>query len=308
MKVVKVVVCLACFSAFATAPRSGAQDLTRAEQLRKSELRKRLCAARELSCAYVTAVFDDPRLVIYNPPEPQKPPPPQTERERERNPYLRARFGLLTDESMERCRGFIQAHALAFDTAYRNYGVPREIICGILRIESNFGIPTKLSPSPVGTAPAINRLVTLYIRRPLHEGSRHFSKRQRFAVEQLTDLLAAANRFGWDLFEIPGSPTGAIGLAQFEPSSLQTAVDGNDDGTVDLFNPADAILSVAHYLVTRGWDSDPQHEQRAIHAYYGGNYATDRKKYYMRAVLKYADQVGDYLKDHPIESKPSEAF
>ncbi|HXW56361.1 MAG TPA: lytic murein transglycosylase [Candidatus Cybelea sp.] len=261
----------------------------------------------ELSCAYVTAIFDDPRLVIYNPPQPQKPVPPQEERER--NPYLTIRFGLLTDESMERCRGFIQAHTLAFDAAYRSYRVPREIICGILRIESNFGIPTKLSPNPVGTIPAINRLATLYIRRPSGErSSRRFSRRQRFALEQLKDLLAAARRFDWDLFEIPGSPTGAIGLAQFEPSSLQTAIDGDGDGTIDLFDPADAILSVANYLVTHGWDDDPEHQQRAIYSYYGGNYATDRKKYYMRAVLKYADQVGGYLKDHPIEPKGSEAF
>ena len=126
---------------------------------------------------------------------------------------------------------------------------------------------------------------------------------QAFALYQLKSLLEAALRFDWDLFEIPESPAGAIGLAQFEPSSLNVAVDGNADGKIDLFDPADAIVSVAHYLVTRGWDSEPQHRQRAIYAYYGGHYDTDRHKYYLRAVLKYADEVGEYLKDHPIESK-----
>jgi membrane-bound lytic murein transglycosylase B len=293
--------CLISLGGSATATASGAAGLSPTEERRMSLLQERLCAAKELSCAYVIALFTDPRLKIYYPPEPESHKAP-LQRERERNPFLTTRFGLLTTESLERCWGFLQAHALAFDAAYRNYGVPREIICGILRIETDFGIPTRLSPNPVGTISVINRIVTLYVRWPPRERSpRHFARRQEFALHELKDLLLAARRFGWDLFEIPGSPTGAIGLAQFEPSSLNVAVDGNGDGKIDLFDPADAILSVAHYLVTRGWDAEPQHRQRAIYAYYGGNYDADRDKYYMRAVLKYADEVGEYLKDHPMK-------
>jgi membrane-bound lytic murein transglycosylase B len=297
-----LVLCLASLGAAATTANSGAATLTPAEERRKRDLQERLCAIKDLKCAYVIALFTDPRLEIYYPPEPESQKATPLQKERERNPFLRMRFGLLTVESLERCRGFLQAHASAFDAAYRIYGVPREIICGILRIETDFGIPTKLSPNPVGTIPAINRLVTLYVRWPARERSpRHFARRQEFALHELKDLLVAARRFGWDLFEIPGSPTGAIGLAQFEPSSLNVAVDGDGDGKIDLFTPADAILSVAHYLVTRGWDTEPQHRQRAIYAYYGGNYDADRDKHYLRAVLKYAAEVGAYLKDHPVE-------
>jgi membrane-bound lytic murein transglycosylase B len=91
-------------------------------------------------------------------------------------------------------------------------------------------------------------------------------------------------------------------LAQFEPSSFKIAVDGDGDGKIDLFNPEDAILSVAHYLTTRGWDGQPQHQYRAIYAYYGGHYDTDPNKYYMKAVLKYALEIHKYLQDHPVES------
>lgn len=294
--------CLASLGVTTPAAASGAAGLTPTEELRKRQLQERLCAAKELNCAYVIALFTDPRLEIYYPPAPESRKPTPLQEERERNPFLTMRFGLLTAESLERCRGFLQAHALAFDAAYRIYGVPREIICGILRIETNFGIPTRLSPNPVGTIPAINRLVTLYVRWPPRERSeRHFARRQEFALCELKNLLVAGRRFGWDLFQIPGSPTGAIGLAQFEPSSLNVAVDGNGDGKIDLFDPEDAILSVAHYLETRGWDSEPQHRQRSIYAYYGGNYDADQDKFYMRAVLKYADDVGEYLKDHPME-------
>lgn len=277
--------------------------LTPEEERRKTELQNRLCADRELSCAYVTALFTDPRLIIYNPPEPAGPRSAPVPKERQRNPYLTKRFGLLTPESLERCKEFVQAHLLAFDAAYKIYGVPRGIICGHLRIETDFGIPTKLSPNPLGTVPAIDRLVTMYVRRPTRDQRpARFVRRQEFALNELKDLLHAASNLGWDLFQVPGSSTGAIGLVQFEPSSFKIAVDGDGDGKIDLFDPDDAILSVAHYLVTRGWDDQPQHQQRAIYAYYGGHYDADPNKYYMKAVLKYAQEMGNYLKDHPIES------
>jgi membrane-bound lytic murein transglycosylase B len=84
-------------------------------------------------------------------------------------------------------------------------------------------------------------------------------------------------------------------------------VDGDGDGKIDLFDPEDAILSVANFLVTHGWNDQPQHQQRAIYSYYGGHYETDKNKYYMKAVLKYADEIGDYLREHPVET-PSNSF
>jgi membrane-bound lytic murein transglycosylase B len=273
---------------------------------KKTELRNRLCKQKVLNCAYVESVFADPRLQIYEPPKPTTPPPPPPvgPREHERNPYLTNRFGLLTPESLERCRSIVEEHALAFQAAYDIYGVPKEVICGHMRIETNFGMPTKLSPNPFGSFPAINRLLTLYVRRPAPKTTTSsFASRQAFAVRELTDLLRAGQAQGWDLFEIPGSPTGAIGLGQFEPSSFSVAVDGDGDGRIDLFDRDDAILSIAHYLVTRGFDRNPEHQKRAIYSYYGGHYNTDPNKFYMKAVLKYADAVRAYVKEHPLESE-----
>jgi membrane-bound lytic murein transglycosylase B len=51
-----------------------------------------------------------------------------------------------------------------------------------------------------------------------------------------------------------GSYAGAMGLGQFMPSSfLQFAVDFDGDGHRDLWNPVDAIGSVAHYFARHGW-------------------------------------------------------
>jgi len=294
-----LVLCLIPFCSVSTPAVAGSTYLTTEEENRKSELRNRLCADRELDCGYVIALFADPRLSVYSPPGITGPP----SKDREPNPYLTQRFGLLTPESLERGREFVQAHLLAFDAAYEIYGVPREIICGHLRIETDFGIPTGLSPHPLGAVPAINRLVTLYVRRSSRRQTEsQFARRQAFALNQLKELLRAATNNDWDLFQVPGSPTGAIGLAQFEPSSFKVAVDGDGDGKIDLFDPEDAILSVAHYLTTRGWDTVPQHEYRAIYAYYGGHYDTDPHKYYMKAVLRYAQEMAYYLQSHPIQT------
>jgi membrane-bound lytic murein transglycosylase B len=280
----------------------GPAGLSPEEEHRMTQLQERLCAFRGLNCAYVMALFADPRLDIYHPPVPQRQESNRSQVEKERNPFFAARFGLLTEESLERCRGFVRLHAVSFDVAYRTYGVPAKVICGILRIETNFGIPTRLSPNPVGATPAINRLVTLYVRPLPREGlSQRFARWQQFALRELKELLGAATKFDWDLFQIPGSKTGAIGLPQFEPSSLKLAIDGNGDGKIDLFDPDDAIPSIANYLVIHGWDNESTHQQRAIYSYYGGNYALDRHKYYMTAVLKYADEFDQYAAIHALE-------
>jgi membrane-bound lytic murein transglycosylase B len=300
-------------AAHAVAATSGASgqaagaDLTADEQQRMHQLQDRLCQRKELNCENITALFADPRLTIYQPPEPApEETTARTKKAPQRNPYLTERFGLLTPESLERCRSFVAAHAVTFDTAQARFGVPKEVICGHLRIETNFGLPTRLSPNPLGSRPAINQLVSLYVRKPsTRNRPSRFLHRQQFALAELTDLLASSEKFGWDLFAVPGSPTGAIGLVQFEPSNFGVAVDSDGDGKVDLFDGDDAILSVAHYLATRGYDGNPEHQKRAIYAYYGGRYDHDPNKFYMRAVLKYATSIGTYLKEHPVESEAS---
>jgi membrane-bound lytic murein transglycosylase B len=264
------------------------------EQQREAELQKKLCADKDLNCEYVTSLFLDPRFALTVPPPPAPPSPAeQGPKDHERNPYLTRRFGLLTPESLERGRQFITDHALAFDAAQTIYGVNKEVICGHLRIETDFGIATPKTQHPLGAAPAFNRLVTLYV----HHNTTH--NRQKFALAQLRDLIRAAQANHWDLFAIPGSSTGAIGLLQFEPENFNIAVDGDGDGTIDLFNGDDAILSLAHFLVLHGWDDKPEHQQRAIYSYYG----KDPHKYYMTAVLAYAKAETAYLMDHPIQPK-----
>jgi membrane-bound lytic murein transglycosylase B len=56
-----------------------------------------------------------------------------------------------------------------------------------------------------------------------------------------------------------------MGLRQFMPSNYRTlAVDFDEDGIADLFNPVDAIGSVANYFKHHGWISGEPVAARAM--------------------------------------------
>jgi soluble lytic murein transglycosylase-like protein len=61
-------------------------------------------------------------------------------------------------------------------------------------------------------------------------------------VEILAAQIAAESR--WNIDAV--SPAGALGIAQFMPKTWeQYGIDGDGDGTADVWNPADAIHSAA---------------------------------------------------------------
>ncbi len=281
-----------------TKPISKEERQKHEERRKRQELIEKLSDEKGIEPGIVETVFSDDRLELYRASAPQPQPPPEPKpKTPQKNPFLSERFGLLTDESLERCRTFYIENKEIFDDAETEYGVPKETICGHLRIETNFGIATAKSPHPFGRHPAVNYLYSLYVLNP---------RLRRFAYGELRAFFQIADRNGWtedDIFETLGSPTGAVGLPQFEPSSFNVAVDGNNDGKIDLFDPKDAVPSVASYLVSRGYDDNPERQARAIERYYG----IPKKKqkhptyvYYREAVQKYAEVEKEYLKAHPL--------
>jgi membrane-bound lytic murein transglycosylase B len=100
--------------------------------------------------------------------------------------------------------------------------------------------------------------------------------------------------------DLKGSFAGAIGLPQFLPGHhYNFGVDGNRDGAVDLFVPADAILSVGKYLNNHGWQSKrpPIKQQRAVIAEY------NRSIPYIDTVLAMASQLERSLPPAPSAKK-----
>jgi membrane-bound lytic murein transglycosylase B len=129
------------------------------------------------------------------------------------------------------------------ELAEQNFGVPPEIVVGILGVESIYG-------RQMGGFRVIDALATLAFDFP--PGRRD---RSEFFRDELENFFVLCRSEGTDPLELQGSYAGAFGMAQFMPSSFNKyAVDMDGDGRVDLRgSAADAIGSVAHYLAEFGW-------------------------------------------------------
>ena len=138
---------------------------------------------------------------------------------------------------------FWEANAEALARAEEAYGVPAEIVLGIIGVETFYG-------RVMGGFRVLDALATLSFDFPTGR-----SDRSPFFREELHQFLLLCQRDGLDPLALKGSYAGALGLGQFMPGSwMRHAVDFDGDGHADLINsPADAIGSVASFLAQHGW-------------------------------------------------------
>jgi membrane-bound lytic murein transglycosylase B len=128
------------------------------------------------------------------------------------------------------------------------YGVPAEIVVGIIGVETVYGRNT-------GRFRVLDALTTLAFSYP---ESPNRAARMAFFRDELESALLFARQNGVDPLSLQGSYAGAVGLPQFMPSSIMKyALDFDGDGRIDLRgSPADAIGSVANFLVRHGWQRE----------------------------------------------------
>ena len=138
---------------------------------------------------------------------------------------------------------FWHAHADALARAEARYGVPAEVIVGIVGVETFYG-------RVLGRYRALDVLATLAFDFPSGR-----SDRSAYFRQELEELLLLARREEMDPATLIGSFAGAIGLPQFMPGSINRhAVDFDADGHINLTaSAADAIGSIAHFLAQHGW-------------------------------------------------------
>ncbi|MFZ6734032.1 lytic murein transglycosylase B [Undibacterium sp. Ji42W] len=140
---------------------------------------------------------------------------------------------------------FWDKYADALAKAEQEYGVPPEIIVGLIGVETIFGKQT-------GGFRVMDVLTTLafdYPDTPTRDA------RMQFFRGELENMLLMSREASLDPFVFKGSYAGAIGWPQFMPGSIRKyAVDFDGDGKINLTDsPVDAIGSVAHYLAVHGW-------------------------------------------------------
>ncbi len=141
---------------------------------------------------------------------------------------------------------FWSAHEAALTRAESQYGVPAEVIIGILGVETFYGRIT-------GGFKVLDALATLAFDFP-NEHPRA-AERQAFFRNELAEFLKLCRENRLNPTDVRGSYAGALGWPQFMPGSWRKhAVDFDGDGRVDLIaSPVDAIGSIAHYLSEYGW-------------------------------------------------------
>jgi membrane-bound lytic murein transglycosylase B len=134
--------------------------------------------------------------------------------------------------------------------AEARWGVPPEIVVGIVGVETFYGRLT-------GGFRTLDALATLAFDFPPGR-----KDRSAFFRAELEEFFVFCARDGHDPQAVKGSYAGAMGLPQFMPGSLNRhAVDLDGDGRIDLQgSAADAIGSVANYLAAAGWQrGQPTH-------------------------------------------------
>src|SRR6185312_11215349 len=144
----------------------------------------------------------------------------------------------VSDKRVTNGQAALAANLQTLSSIEAKYGVPKEVVVSVWGNESNYG---------QGTEPfnMFEALATLAYDGPRTDFARpeliaalKMMQQQHFAPEQMTSSWA-----------------GAFGQTQFVPSTfLAHAVDGDGDGTIDLWHSsADALASAANVLSDAGW-------------------------------------------------------
>ncbi|MBL8332331.1 MAG: lytic murein transglycosylase B [Rubrivivax sp.] len=166
------------------------------------------------------------------------PPPPGTPKN-----WAAYRDRFIEPRRIDAGLAFWQAHDPLLQRAEAEFGVPPEVVVGIIGVETFYG-------RVMGDFRVLDALATLSFDFPTGR-----SDRSAFFRSELEELLVLARREGVRADSLRGSYAGAIGWPQFLPGSINRhAVDYDGDGHIDLRRSVpDAIGSVARYLQAHGW-------------------------------------------------------
>ncbi len=157
----------------------------------------------------------------------------------EKKPWHAYRKLFITDKRIQEGARFLRDNLKILEKAEKDFGVEKEVIVAILGVETFYG-------DKMGTWKLVDALYTLGF---------HYPKRSQYFSKEFANYVKLAHSQGWGITERSGSYAGAMGMAQFMPSSyLGYAVDFNHDGKKDLFySRADAVGSIANYFKKSGW-------------------------------------------------------
>lgn len=204
---------------------------------------------------------------------------------------------LYTDQrSIQKAKTYMERHKTDLERVQKASGVEKSVITAIILVETRLGttlgksaIFNSLSSIAALDSPAARDKVWQSIAdkgdlsRPTFD--QKAKRKSAWAYRELKAFMAYTAKESIDPLSVKGSFAGAMGIPQFMPSNIEPyARDGNGDGTIDLFNHADAQASVANFLKKHGWKPgiDQNKKKKVVHHY---NHSDD----YVNTILKISD-------------------
>jgi len=162
---------------------------------------------------------------------------------------------------------FYRENREALKRVRQTYGVPEDVAAGLVTVETRAG-------NFLGSESALVNLASMALAADYSQVADVFDyespnaqqtawltakarEKGNWAYAELKALLEYSARIGRDPLAMPGSIYGAIGICQFMPTNaVRYTVDGDGDGKADLFNVADALMSMGNFLTVIGWDGN----------------------------------------------------
>lgn len=205
----------------------------------------------------------------------------------------------LASSSIEPAINYLSKHRKPLQHARKLYGVEAEVITAIILVESKLGtlIGKHLVLNTLSSLAALDDKVNqdtvwhAYVKRKAGDSRAQFNtwaaRKSAWAYSELKAYLQYVHVENLDPFSMYGSYAGALGIAQFLPSSvLRFAQDGNQDGRINLCHHEDAIESIANYLKQHGWGPGLSRREafRVLLRY-------NNSRYYAETILKVSERL-----------------
>jgi membrane-bound lytic murein transglycosylase B len=191
-----------------------------------------------------------------------------------------------TELAVRSVREFVDDHDSLLTAVQEQYGVPKEVISALMYVETKHGQVTGLHHVPSVYLSVAMSSEPEYIEKNKQAMREHFdgsedeakeleekieqraAKKAAWAVRELLALNKMRATSPIPIMALYGSWAGAFGWSQFLPSSyVRCAVDGDNDGKINLFTLPDAAHSVGNYLKLANWSADKPSQRKALYAY-----------------------------------------
>ncbi len=204
----------------------------------------------------------------------------------------------LTSESILLARKYLRQNLSSLKKMEACFHVEKEVVVAILLIESRFGenigkyrvIPTlatlALMDSPENIEKNFQNLRQYDPEISLESVEAFAKRRAQWAYQELKCFLKIIDQEKMDPLEVYGSHAGALGMAQFIPSSYLNYALPQKGFENWLLSHEDAINSIGNYLSAHGWKKrlSRERKERILMTY-------NQSEPYVETVLRIAQKL-----------------